>query len=123
MVEITNSILYVGTPGVDNNCREHALVASGIGVASVESPESALSYVKNSGVSVVVLEDTGNMDVPLLASCLKVANPFVRVIALTNDPTSAPYVDTPIAKPVSIDILLKAIRYNLALSGIAAHRV
>ena len=119
MVEISNSILYVGTPGVDKSGREHALVASGIGVASVESPESAVSYVKNSDVRVVLLEDTETLNVALLASCLKIANPLVRVIALTNNHLRAPHVDTPIAKSASIETLLTAIRYNLALYGTA----
>ncbi len=115
MVESANSILYVGTPGIENNGRERALVASGIGVASVESPESAVSYVKNSNVRVVLLEDAGTLNVPLLASCLKIANPFVRVIALMPEHNGAEHVDMYLRKPVSIEALVNAIRQNLAL--------
>jgi len=120
MVENKNSILYVGTHGIDSNNRERALVASGFGVASVDSPEAAVTHVKNSGVLVVLLEDSGWLDIPLLASCLKTANPFVRIVALTSHDVASAYIDTLLPKPVSVESLLQAIHNNLAISRAAA---
>ena len=114
MVDPNTRILYVGTPGSHINGRERALVANGIGVASVSAPESAVTYVRNAPVRVVLLDDTDNLDVQLLASCLKIAQPLLRIIAILSQKKAVPHVDTVLEKPIAVEDLLNAVHQNLA---------
>jgi DNA-binding NtrC family response regulator len=114
MEDPNNCILYVGTPGSHFTGSEHALVANGIGVASVTAPESAITYVRNSPVRVVLLDDTAECNLPLLASCLKVSQPYLRIIALVSQNQTVPNVDTVLEKPIAVEDLLDAVNQNLA---------
>ena len=105
-------ILYVGAQGAHTNARERALVSSGIGVASVEAPESAVTFVKNSSVRVVLLDDDGAFDISQLAGCLKVAQPAVRIIALLSEERDIPHADMVLPKTVEVESLLTVIQQN-----------
>ncbi len=105
-------ILYVGAPGAHTNARERALVSCGIGVASVEAPESAVTFIKNSSVRLVLLDDEGGFDVSELAGCLKVAQPALRIIALTSSGEELPHADLVLPKSVEVEALLTVIQQN-----------
>ncbi|HEY3927480.1 MAG TPA: hypothetical protein VGL89_03810 [Candidatus Koribacter sp.] len=113
---VTNSILYVGRSDAQSLGRERALVANGIRVASVSAPEAAVTYVKNSEVRVVLLDDAApGVDLSSVAGSLKVANPGLRIIALTSSEDLPEYVDTVLQKPIELEKLLDAVQHNLAL--------
>ena len=112
MARFHRRILYVGAPGAHTNARERALVSSGIGVASVEAPESAVTFVKNSSVQVVLLDDDGAFDVSQLAGCLKVAQPAVRIIALLSDAKEIAHADMVLPKTVEVESRLTIIQQN-----------
>lgn len=116
MSDQSNRVLYVGSPDSESVGQERVLVASGISVSSVAAPESAVTYVRNSSVRVVLLDaDSQPFEVSSLAGALKVAHPAVRIIALSANEQPPSYVDTVIPKPVDLDALLAAVQHNLSL--------
>jgi len=115
-MEKNNSILYLGNSSTENLSGERALVANGIGVAAVSAPEAAVSYVKNSEVRVVLLDEAApGLDLSAVAGSLRVANPWLRIIALISSEDAPRYVDTVLQKPVDFEALLEAVQHNLAL--------
>lgn len=114
MVDRARSILYVGTAGAHSVGRERALVASGIGIASVADPEMAVNSVRNSNIRLVLLDDAmRHCDLSQLAGWLKVACPSLKVIALVSPGYRVRHVDTILEKPVPIEVLLNAVQTNL----------
>ena len=113
MVQIGKSVLYIGPCGTESIGWERALVSGGLSVASVTAPESAVNYVKNCDVRVVLISDQGEFDVSMLAACLKIASPQLRIIALGQSNASVDHVDTVVEKPVSLEALVSAVQENL----------
>ena len=116
MDDATNRVLQVGNSGSQGIGIERVLVASGIGVATVTTPESAVTYVKNSEIRVVLLDEaTAEMDISKLAGSLKIANPSLKVIALVSNGQPREYVDAILQKPIDLQVLLEVVQQNLAL--------
>jgi DNA-binding NtrC family response regulator len=111
-------VLYVGSQDSESVGQERALIANGITVSSVVTPENAVSYVRNSTVNVVLLDaDSHSSEVSSIAGALKVAKPAVRIIALSSTEEPPSYVDAVVVKPVDLDALLAAVQHNLSLRG------
>ncbi len=115
MVDLANSILYVGEPGPQSLGHERALVASGIGVATVAAPETAVSYVRNTNVPLVLLDDeqVSDLNLSLFAGALKVASPSIKIIAMVAGGRPR-HVDTVLEKPCRLEALVRAVHHNLA---------
>lgn len=107
------SVLSVADFGVQSIGRERALVAGGIGVATVISPEMAVSYVKNTRVRVVLIDDAVTPDLSNVAGALKIARPNLYIIALASTGEALEHVDTVLLKPVGFQELLAAVQLNL----------
>ena len=112
----SNRVLYVGSADTESVGQERVLVASGISVSSVEAPESAVTYLRNTAVRVVLLDaESHSCEVSSLAGAMKVARPAIRIIALTAAEQSPDHVDAVLTKPVDLDALLAAVQHNLSL--------
>jgi hypothetical protein len=65
-------------------------------------------------VRLVLVDDSQvDLDLSFFAGALKVASPSLKIIALVASGKPR-YVDTVLEKPFQVDVLLKAVRHNLA---------
>ncbi len=118
---VENCVLCVAEFDTKSIGRERALVAGGIGVACVGTPEAAVSYVKNSPVRVVLIDDAVAPEVSRLAGALKVASPDLRIIALTSSKEELLHVDAVLQKPIDLQALLRVVQQNLEPRGSSAN--
>ena len=117
MAQLSRNILYVGAAGTQDLGGERTFTDNGFGVASVTAPESAVTYVKNSNVQVVLLDELSNIDISKFAGSLKVASPFLKIIALVTSSHAPEHVDAVLRKPIDPTRLIAAVHQNLGYAA------
>ena len=85
-------------------------------MATVAAPESAVAYVRQTNVRLVLLDDAqaNDLDLSLFAGALKIASPSLKIIAMVASGEPPRYVDAVLEKPFDLEALLKAVHHNLA---------
>lgn len=112
MLDPNQTVLFVGAA----NGHGRLLAQHGIGVESIAQPEDAVTYLKQTPVPVVLLDGNQlSVDLSSLAGCLKIACPFVKVIALTASSQRPTHVDAVLMESVASEVFLTVVQQHLSL--------